>query len=303
MKLTTRATLIVSCVISLAIVLGAQDMPTKTTETIKGTPKVTTQELSGIVDFVEGNTLVVVMDSGEVRTFHPPASRRFIIDGKEVTLHDLRPGTKLKATITTLTTPVTERTTTVGSGKVVHVKGDTVVLKLPNGEDRTYTVQPSYQFEIEGKPATVKNLKKGMIVQANMITEDPKVEIARNTVVTGEAPPVTPVAAETPKELAAAAPAPSTPNPPRQQRPNRAPATQTRASAESFTSGKLIGLIALVVILCVLAVLWMRSAKRPGIGDAPEVEVSRRDPNRRRWTAPAAQQSPAAARSRQGVVC
>ncbi len=258
MKLTTRATLIVSCVISLAIGLGAQDMPTKTTEKIKGTPKVTTQELSGIVDFVEGNTLVVVMDSGEVRTFHPPASRRFVIDGKEVTIHDLRPGTKLKATITTLTTPVTERTTTVGSGKVVHVKGDTVVLKLPNGEDRTYTVQPSYQFEIEGKPATVKNLKKGMIVQANMITEDPKVEIAKNTVVTGETPPVTPVASETPKELAAAAPAPSTPEPAAAAAPEPAPATEA-PPAESSTSGRMIGLISLVVILCVVAALWMRS--------------------------------------------
>ena len=257
MKLTTRATLTMSCVISLAFVLGAQDMPTRTTEKIKGTPKVTTQELSGMVDFVEGNTLVVVMDSGEVRTFHPPESRRFVIDGREVTVHDLRPGTKLKATITTLITPVTERTTTVGSGKVVHVKGDTVVLKLPNGEDRTYTVQPSYQFEIEGKPATVKNLKKGMIVQANMITEDPKVEIARNTTVTGEAPPVTPVAAETPKELAAAAPAPS--EPATAAAPESVPATQPAPPPESFTSQKLIGLIALVVILCVLAVLWMRS--------------------------------------------
>ena len=50
---------------------------------------------------VEGNTLVVKMSTGELRTFsNIPESRRATIDGKEVGVRDLKPGTKLTATIT-----------------------------------------------------------------------------------------------------------------------------------------------------------------------------------------------------------
>jgi hypothetical protein len=163
-------------------------MPQTKTERIKGAATTTTQTLSGTVVMVDGNTFVAKTDDGEIRTFTPPESRRFIIDGKELTLQELRPGTKLRGTVTTTTTPVTERTTTVGTGKVWFVAGNNVILTLPNGENRQYKVTKDYKFTIDGKDATVFELRKGMVVSAQKIVESPKVDIAANTVVTGTAP-------------------------------------------------------------------------------------------------------------------
>ena len=87
--------------------MAAAQTPQTTTEVTKGAAAVTTSELKGEVEYVEGNSLVVKMSDGEVRTFNVPESRKFIIDGKALTVHELQPGTMLTATVTTEATPVT----------------------------------------------------------------------------------------------------------------------------------------------------------------------------------------------------
>jgi hypothetical protein len=169
--------------------LAQQKMPETTKESIKSKASVTTEQLHGTVEYVEGNHLVVRMTNGGIREFSVPESRKFTIDGRDLTVHDLKPGTKLSATVTTTTTPITDRTTTVGTGTVWWVAGKTVVITLPNGENRTFTVTDDYKFNIEGnKSATVSDLKKGMRISAQKIVEEPRTEIASDTVVTGQAP-------------------------------------------------------------------------------------------------------------------
>jgi LPXTG-motif cell wall-anchored protein len=197
-------------------VAAQQGMPQTTKKQIRGAATVTTEELRGTVAQVEGNKLVVRMSTGDIRLFNVPESRRFLIDGKELTVHDLKPGTKLAATVTTTETPVTERTTTVGTGKVWFVSGNTVILTLPNNENRSYKVEDSYRFTVNGAPATVHDLKKGMVISAQRIVEQPSTEIASNTVVTGQAPPPPPA----PKPVVAQAPPP-----PPSPRPTPPPAT------------------------------------------------------------------------------
>ena len=111
-----------------------------------------------------------------------------VIDGQTKHLGDLKPGTVLTATVTTTTQPVTVRTTNSLSGTVFWVSGNYVVLNLDNGETKGYTVPESYKFTVEGKPATVHELKKDMKVTATKIVEDPQVEMSTKTVVTGKAP-------------------------------------------------------------------------------------------------------------------
>src|SRR6185295_981266 len=101
----------------------------------------------------------------------------------------LKPGTKLTATVTTTKTPVTERTTTIGTGKVWWVAGNTVIITLPNNENRMYKVNDNYHFKVDGKDASVHDLRKGMVIAAEKIVESPKAELATNVAVTGEAPP------------------------------------------------------------------------------------------------------------------
>jgi LPXTG-motif cell wall-anchored protein len=183
-------------------------MPQTTTQETKGAATVNTGQISGEVLYVEGNNLVVKMSTGEIRTFsNVPDSRKALVDGKEVGIRDLKPGTKLQATITTTTTPITVRTTTVGSGKVWYVMGNTVVLTLPDGKNRQYQVDPSYKFTVNGQPATASQLKKGMVVSAEKIVEEPSVEITTNTVVVGQAPPPPPAPAA-PVAVAKAEPPP-----------------------------------------------------------------------------------------------
>src|SRR5260370_19708132 len=96
--------------------------------------------MSGTVVQAEGNTLAVRMSRGEIKEFVVPADRKFVIDGKQLTVSQLKPGTELHAIITTTTTPATQRTTTIGTGTVWFVSGKNIIVTLPNGENRHYTV-------------------------------------------------------------------------------------------------------------------------------------------------------------------
>jgi hypothetical protein len=210
-----------------------QKMPQTTKERIAGTPTVKTDQLRGTVVHVEGNTLVVRMSSGDLREFQVPESRKFMIDGRELTVHDLQPGTRLQATVTTTTTPVTERTTTIGSGRVFYVAPPNVIITLPNGENRMYKVRQDYKFNVEGKSATVFDLRKGMNISAEKIVEEPTTELATNITVTGQAPkPKAEVAtakAPTSRELTSS-PAPTSSAAPASSAAQRAPAAQQSAA-------------------------------------------------------------------------
>ncbi len=236
---------------------------------------VTTEQLQGTVEYVEGSRLVVRMADGEIREFEPGESRTFLIDGQQVKVRDLKPGTKLVATVTMSTTPVTDRTTTVGSGTVWWVAGKSVILTLPNGENRTYKVSDDYRFNVEGnKNATVHDLRKGMKVAAQRIVEEPRVEITSNTTVTGHAPPPPPVVvtqtapqAPPPRQVAQARPAPvQTPAPApapvllaqAQPPPNLEQLSQLPVTASQIP---LIGLIALILTAAGLVLHRMGRAR------------------------------------------
>jgi hypothetical protein len=195
MRLTWTVSTILVTGAALALtpaVFAQQSMPKTTKERIEQGKLVTTEKIKGKVALVNGNILVVRLSDGTIRQFNVPSSRKFVIDGKEVGVSDLKVGTTLTATTTTTKTSVTERTRTIGSGKVFWVSGHNVVVTLPNGENRTYTVKDDYKFNVEGKKATVSELRQGMNISAEKIVEEPMTEITSNTVVTGQAPkPVT----------------------------------------------------------------------------------------------------------------
>jgi hypothetical protein len=114
--------------------------------------------------------------------------REFMIDGQTKHIGDLKVGTVLTATVRTTTQPVTVRTTSNLKGKVFWVNGNYVILTLENGENKEYNVPDSFKFMVEGKPATVSELKQGMNVSATKIVEEPHTEISEATVITGKSP-------------------------------------------------------------------------------------------------------------------
>jgi hypothetical protein len=174
--------------IALAPTPISAQAPQTTKEEVRGTTTTKTEQLNGTVAYVTGNNLVVMMSTGQVRTFQVPPTRRFMIDGKELTVNQLQTGTTLTATTTSYTTPVTVVTTTAGTGKVIWVAGNSLVLQLPTNEVKTYTVPEATKFTVDGKEATLQDLRQGMTVAAEKIVEVPKVDFVSDTVVTGHAP-------------------------------------------------------------------------------------------------------------------
>lgn len=173
-----------ACVLVLPAMLNAQ----ATTRHAGGTETETKSQMTGQVLWAEGNSLVVWMQPGEIRTFNVAPGRQFMIDGQVKMVGDLKPGTMLNATITTKKQDVRARTLSVVKGTVWFVQGNTVILTLENGENRQFNVEDSFKFTMDGQPATVKDLKKGAKVVGTKMVEEPETVITTDVAVTGKAP-------------------------------------------------------------------------------------------------------------------
>jgi LPXTG-motif cell wall-anchored protein len=141
------------------------------------------------------------------------------VDGKEISVHDLKPGMKLQRTITTTTTPRLVTTVTTIQGKVFNVNPpNTVILTLGDGTNKQYKIPKDQKFMIDGQEKTAFDLRKGMNVSATVLTQVPETVVAQQRKLTGSAPPPPPTPAmegamliedlPAPKAVAAAEPAP-----------------------------------------------------------------------------------------------
>lgn len=173
---------------ALAPVAIAQDTSQTTTSTGQATEK--TQVRSAEVIYASGNDLVVKTDDGQVKHIKVPEGATATVDGQQVAIHDLKPGTKLQRTITTTTTPETVTTVRTIKGTVWQVQPPvSVILSLPNGTNKQFKIPAGQKFDINGKQTDAWGLKKGMNVTATVITERPDTMIAQTGTTTGEAPP------------------------------------------------------------------------------------------------------------------
>jgi hypothetical protein len=164
------------------------------TKTTQGTP---TQEVTverGEVVAVSGNDLVVKMEDGSLRNFlDVPESARVTVDGKELGIHDLKPGMKLERTLTVTTTPQTITTVQKVTGRVWHVSPpNTVILRLEDNSTQQFTVPKNQKFTINGEETDVWGLKKGMVVTATKVVEEPTTVVEQKRQVTGSMPPPPP---------------------------------------------------------------------------------------------------------------
>ena len=165
----------------------AQDITTTTT--MKGPATYETAVRSGTVIYVSGNELLVRLPDGTVEDFVVSPSQTFMADGKQMTIHDLKPGTHLTQTITTATTPKMITTVRTIDGKVWHVNPPTyVILTLPDGTNKEYRVPKDQIFMVNGQKDTVFQLKKGMMVSATVVKEEPVTEVSQHKAVTGVLP-------------------------------------------------------------------------------------------------------------------
>jgi LPXTG-motif cell wall-anchored protein len=189
---------------------------TSTQETVPGQATTQVTVRSGEVVTVDGNKLFVKMEDGQVKEFDVPPDAKFNVDGNEVTVDQLTPGTKLTQSIQTTTTPHTVKTVTTIKGKVWHVSPpNSIILALPDGTNRQYHIPKGQKFNVSGQQVDAFALKKGMNIDATVTQEVPEEVVSEQRSVTGQAPP----APEPPKETAQAQPAPEPTPAPQAQAP------------------------------------------------------------------------------------
>lgn len=246
-------TTIVICFL-FALSMNAQVKTETTTTAGEATHEVTVER--GEVVLVDGNDLVVKAEDGSIRHFADvPESARATVDGKELGIHDLRPGMKLERTITVTTTPKTVTTVQSVTGKVWHVSPPgSVILTLEDGTNQQFKIPTGQKFVVDGQETDAWGLKKGMKVSATKIVEVPEIELQRQQQVSGTMPPPPPAPpADTPILIAETAPTPAAPT---------TAATNSAAATELPKTGSLLPLIGLLGCIACLSSLVLKVMRR-----------------------------------------
>jgi hypothetical protein len=175
-------------VATLTAGVWAQD--TTTTSVRHHYPSYKTDVRNAKVVYVEGNNLVLKLENGKVEHLIVPDSDRFLVDGKSISVADLTPGTSLTQTITTTTTPRYVKTVRVLKGKVWHVTPPyNVILTLPDNTNQAYTIPSHAKITLNGKKATAFDLRRGMMLEATIVTDEPQTVVTQSKTVVGQAPP------------------------------------------------------------------------------------------------------------------
>ena len=256
----------------LAFTLSLSAQVETTTTTAAGKDTVVTKVERGEVVTVSGNDLVVKMADGTLRNFeNVPDSVRVTVDGKQLTIHDLKPGMKLQRNITTTTTPMTITTVQTVKGKVWAINPPlSIILTLEDGKNQQFKIPQDQKFNVDGQMVDAWGVRKGMTITATKIVEEPAVVVTQQKTVTGEAAPATGAAAPATGEAAAVAgeatPAADVPILVAQGSEEAVPApTEAPAAAPAAEHGlsttAMIGLLCLVLVAAVIGWYLFRKGR------------------------------------------
>jgi hypothetical protein len=251
--------------IACAAVLMAQ-VKTQTSEQKSAPAKQVTVERGEVV-YVSGNDVVIKMENGEVRHITVPDGATGTVDGKTITIADLKPGMKLQRTITTSTTQKMVKTVRTGTGTVVQANPPNyVTVQFEDNEIQRFKVPKGTNFIIDGQKKTVFDLKKGMKISATRVVEEPVTEVSQAKSVTGTAPPPPPEMPANIETLLIAdvkplpAPTPTTIETPA---PAAAPAAAPEPAPKKLpTTGSFVPLIGLLGLLFSGASFGLRLLRR-----------------------------------------
>ena len=191
---------------------------------------------------VEGNMLVVRGPDG-TKELTVPDDFRFTVDGKPLSVRELKPGMKGEATITTTTTVTPVYVTEIREGTVMQVSGSSVIIRGPNGI-KMYSQgdvdKRGIKLYKHGEPVPPADLHTNDKLSATIVTEMPPKVVTEREVNATLAHPAKP---GEPAAMASSAPAASTgmapaatPNAPSAE--DRQPVAAGRADRTAVAGGR-----------------------------------------------------------------
>ena len=124
---------------------------------------------------VAGNDLVVKLPEG-TKELTVPEDFRFMVDGRSLSVHELKPGMKGTATVTTRTTMTPVTVTEVKNGTVRNVTGTTIIVQTAEGFKmftQSDVDKRGVKILRDGKPAEVSEFRSGDKLSATIITTHP----------------------------------------------------------------------------------------------------------------------------------
>jgi len=158
-----------------------------------------------------GKSTVAATLLGHLRHGSRITGGRVTVDGKELGVHDLKPGMKLEKTITTTSTPKVITTVKSVTGKIWQITPPTsVILTLEDGTNQKFNIPKDQKFNVDGQMVDAWGLKKGMKISATKVVEEPMTEVEQQAKVTGQMPPPPPAPpSDAPILIALVTPAPA----------------------------------------------------------------------------------------------
>jgi hypothetical protein len=125
---------------------------------------------NGEVVYIEGNALVVKYANGELRQFEMPENSKFSVDGKDMTVHELKPGMKLTTVFSTTVEPrLVDTVKVIDMGTVWKIIGSNLIITTPGGENKMYRVPSGGSVTIGGVEKSLDQLHPGDLLTATVV--------------------------------------------------------------------------------------------------------------------------------------
>jgi hypothetical protein len=196
------------------LVLGIVGLACGTAAGQAGQAEQTTTQAKSTVHFevlaVQGNTVTVKTREKGAEDITVDDNFRFTVDGNPVSVHDLKPGMKGTATVTTTTTYTPVVITEIHEGTVHQVSGNSIIVRTNNGF-RMFTegdaAARGATIIRNGEPSNFASLRRGDRLTATVVTTHPPKVMTKRQVDAAMASPAAVATAGTPAGTPGGAPA------------------------------------------------------------------------------------------------